>query len=282
MKQNKLAGSILFLFAIGFFGLQLGYLLIHERYQVEYIDNRLFYIINIFCVISLFLALLFLLRLNKRSNWLGAAIVGLFIIVNVALLFDSNKDVINVTSISPDFKHVLSIKKDVKSGESFYYRSYYGLLGRPKDKLPGEAIGNFKVKWLANDIAAVTYNTTNQTIQQFIGTYGDRKNGMTYYYVGAEIHGEWQGKNIEVISNQQGITVIVDNKTELFSWENIEQFGTLAVVLKKNDQAAWTISLNENFVVHSDTSEPTVGNIRLYKATMEKNQPITLHYKTAN
>ncbi|WP_240455723.1 hypothetical protein [Virgibacillus sp. Bac332] len=59
-------------------------------------------------------------------------------------------------------------------------------------------------------------------------------------------------------------------------------FGTLAVVLKKNNEAAWTISLNENFEVDSAASQSNVGNIRLYKATLEENQPITLHYKSSN
>ncbi|WP_254901256.1 hypothetical protein [Tuberibacillus sp. Marseille-P3662] len=85
-----------------------------------------------------------------------------------------------------------------------------------------------------------------------------------------------------MISNSEGISVTENHKTELFTWENIKQFGTLAVVLKKNNEAVWTLSLNENFEVHSDASEPTVGNISLYKATIEENQPLTLHYMTSN
>lgn len=64
-----------------------------------------------------------------------------------------------------------------------------------------------KVEWLANDVAAVTYKTADHKTQQFIGTYGDRGSGRSYYYVGAEIHGKWEGGNAEVISDQEGITV---------------------------------------------------------------------------
>ncbi|WP_079529307.1 hypothetical protein [Halobacillus hunanensis] len=286
MEQNKdklikISGWTLFIFAIGFFCLQAGYLLAHERFQVEYIDNRLFYIFNILCVICLFLAILLLLRLMKRLLLIVASVLGLFVIVQAVLLVDSNQVIKNITSISPDFEHVFSIKENVESGEAIYYRSYYGILARPKETLPNEIGGEYKVEWLADDIAAFTYKADDNTVQQFIGTYGDRGSGRSYYYVGPEIHGIWEGNNIEVISNTDGIFVTENGKTESFGWDNIVQFGTLAVVLKKNNEAVWTISLDENFEVHSDASEQTVGNISLYKATMEMNQSTTLYYKTS-
>lgn len=85
-----------------------------------------------------------------------------------------------------------------------------------------------------------------------------------------KIHGHWQGENIQLISDTEGISVMEDGKTELFEWGNIQQFGTLAVVLKWDNEAAWTVSLNENFEIYSDAPASTVGNIRIYEATMEK------------
>lgn len=283
MKQTRhvwiTLGWIFFILAFGLFCMQLGYLYTYEKFQVEYIDNRLFYIINIIFVVFLFLANLLLLKLNKTYRFIGAGLVILFIVVHMVLIVDCHKKTNNVTSVSPDFKHVLSIKENRDSGESIYYRSYYGILARPKEQLPNEVDGEWQVEWLADDIAAVTYQTPDNTIQQFIATYGDRGGGVAYYYVGTEIHGKWQGDNVEVVSNEEGITVRKDNQQELFSWENIEQFGTLAIVLKENNEAAWTISLNENFEVHSDASKPTVGNISLYKATMENNKPLIMEFK---
>ncbi|ASS89197.1 hypothetical protein [Aeribacillus pallidus] len=180
------------------------------------------------------------------------------------------KKVKNIISISPDFKHVLSIKENTESGDAVYLRSYYGILSRPKERLPYKTDGEFKVEWLANDIAAVTYKTVDHTIQQFIGTYGDRGNGRSYYYVGAEIHGRWQGNNVEVVSHSEGISVTHNGKKELFYWDHITQFGTLAVVLMRHNEEIWTISLNENFVADSADSEHTTGEISLYQATMKK------------
>ncbi|TFJ92336.1 hypothetical protein [Lentibacillus salicampi] len=287
MKQNsskliKIVGWALLLFAVGFFCLQMGYLVVHEKYQVTYIDDRLFFIINMLCIICLAIAILLLLTLTKKYKFIVYGVAILFVIVNGVLLIGNSRDMNHILSVSPDWKHVLSIKEDAGSGEATYYRPYYGILARPKEQLPDAAEGAFNVEWLAHDIAAVTYEAADESIQQFIATYGDRGSGRSYYYVGAEIHGQWQADNTEVVSGTEGISVTVDGETETFGWDNMEQFGTLAVVLHKNDEAAWTLSLNENFEVHSDSSEQTVGNIRLYKATMKNNQPITLDYKGSN
>ncbi|GAA0422438.1 hypothetical protein GCM10008934_11020 [Virgibacillus salarius] len=101
------------------FCLQIGYLIVHDRFQVEYIDNRLFYMINIVCVACLFLANILLLRITKRFKIIGSSIIFLFIAVHVVLLVDSNKQVNNITSVSPDFKHVLSIKKMLRVDQPF-------------------------------------------------------------------------------------------------------------------------------------------------------------------
>ncbi|MGE8205896.1 hypothetical protein ACQKP0_15180 [Heyndrickxia sp. NPDC080065] len=287
MKQNnvemkKIWGWALFLFTIVFFSVQMGFLFLHSRYNVEYSDNRIFYMINIFIVICLSIAVLLLVTLTKMWKWFGACIIVIFTIVNIVLLFKSNHQIKNIVRISPDFKHVLSIKENTKTGEAIYYRTYYGILARPKESLPYKTVGAFKVKWLAKDISAVTYKASDHSIHQYIGTYGDRGGRHSYYYVGAELHGQWRSENAEVISNTEGITVVNNGEVEKFDWENIVQFGTLAVVLMKNNQAVWTISLNENFEVHSAASMPPSGEISLYKATMENNEPITLHYVASN
>lgn len=280
-KRNQVIGWVLLFFAIGFFCIQIGYLFVHARFQAEYVDNRLFYIINILCVLFLLAAILLLLKRTKKYIIIAASILGIVIISNLVLLFAGNQQINNITSISPDKKHILSIKENMETNEAVYYRSYYGILARPKDVIPQETNGEFKVEWLAKDIAAVTYKAKDHSIQQYIGTYGDRGGG-SYYYVGAEMHGLWQGDSVEVLNNQEGITITENGETELFEWENIHQFGTLAIVLKKNNEAAWTIALNENFEVNSGGIESNAGNISLYKATMEENQPVILHLIDVN
>lgn len=283
MKQSMnrwaaITGWLCFLFAAGLFFLQMGFLLLYRRFGMEYIDNRLFFIVNILCVFFFALSIIFLLKRMVMIKWIISGISVLFIIVNSVLFVQSNREIKNLISLSPDWEHMLVIKERVKTGEAIYYRSYYGILARPREKLPDQVSGPLKVQWLANDIAAVTYRTENHQLQQFIGTYGDRGGGTSYYYVGAEIHGRWRAGHTEVVSSTKGISVSENRATETFSWDDVEQFGTLAVVLKRNNEAVWTLSLNENFKVRSNAAAPTVGNIRLFKASMMKNQPLTLNY----
>jgi len=291
MKQNKrrilkIFGWFFLFLSIGLFLLQMGVLFLQSNWSpltgsIQYIDNRLFYLINILFVVFLALALLFLFTFTKKGKWIGTGIVAVFLVLNGIFLVDDTRGMNHITSISPDWNHVLSIKENTESGVAVYYRSYYGIFARPNEILPYETVGEFDVEWLEDDIAAVTYNTADGSVQQFIGTYGDRGSGRSYYNVGPEIQGIWQGNGIEVISNTEGISVTKNHHTERFAWDEIEQFGTLAVVLKKNNEAVWTIGLNKNFEVHPDASRPTVGNITIYQATMGDSEPITLEYQGA-
>lgn len=281
-KIMNVIAWVLFLLAIGFFCLQVGYFLAHEKFQIEYMDNRIFYIINICFVLCLFFGVVLLLRLNKKSLLFTFIIGSALIVVNVILCISNNQQVRNIVSISPDFQHVLSIKEDRKEGESIYYRSSFLIFARPMDKLPYEMNGEYKVEWLTNDIAAFTYKAKNQTVHQFIATYGDRGSGISYYNVGPEIQGKWQSGDVEVISDMDGIMVTEKGITERYDWDHIIQFGTLAIVLMKNDEAVWTIALDENFKVESDSSISLTNEIILYKASMEENQPIQMHYKGLN
>ncbi|MBD8028666.1 hypothetical protein H9636_18725 [Ureibacillus sp. Re31] len=281
-KIMNVIAWVLFLLAIGFFCLQVGYFLAHEKFQIEYMDNRIFYIINICFVLCLFFGVVLLLRLNKKSLFFTFIIGSALIVVNVILCISNNQQVRNIVSISPDFQHVLSIKEDRKEGESIYYRSSFLIFARPMDKLPYEMNGEYKVEWLTNDIAAFTYKAKNQTVHQFIATYGDRGSGISYYNVGPEIQGKWQSGDVEVISDMDGIMVTEKGITERYDWDHIIQFGTLAIVLMKNDEAVWTIALDENFKVESDSSISLTNEIILYKASMEENQPIQMHYKGLN
>ncbi|WP_077299850.1 hypothetical protein [Virgibacillus pantothenticus] len=283
MKQSRLriAGWLLFLLAVLLFSGQIGFLLIQSKYpQVEYIDNRLFYLFNISFSVFLALALLFLLRLSKIWRLLVITSFGIFAIVNSWLFISTNQQIKNIISISPDFKQVLSIKKQVDTKEATYYRSKLGILAMSHQKLPEDVSSTPKIDWLANDIAAVTYKSSDDKLQQFIATYGDRGIGGSYYEVGAVTRGRWGGKSVEMRNNTEGITIITKATSETFSWDQVIQYGTLALVLMKDNQAVWTIALDENFDAEAiNDGKQQTGNITLYKATMDDNEPINLEYQ---
>src|SRR5699024_7455759 len=97
--------------------------------------------------------------LTKRSKLIVMGIGVAFIIVNMVMLVSSNQEIKNITSISPDWKQVLVVKQNKETGEAVYYRSHYGILARPKEKLPYETTGEFKT---------------------FSGRYDDRGSSMSY------------------------------------------------------------------------------------------------------
>ncbi|QUW23091.1 hypothetical protein JSQ81_05855 [Sporosarcina sp. Marseille-Q4063] len=285
MKQNankllSILGWLLFLVAIGLFVLQIGYLLLQHKFQMEYIDNRLFYLINISIVVCLYGAII-LFNFTRRFKAIATGYAGVFIIISLFLLVQSNKEIKNIISISPDANNVFSVKK-TQLGEDIYYRSYYGILARPKATLPYPITGEYHVEWLANDVAVFTYQTNDNKVQTFVGTYGDRKPGGSYYYVGMEMQGVWQNGNIKVVSKPDGIHVMENNHDEFFEWDNVHQFGTLAIVLERDDQAIWTIALNEDFELYSNASVPPTGSISLYKATVGNKESYDLKYITSN
>lgn len=56
------------------------------------------------------------------------------------------------------------------------------------------------MKWLEKDIAAVTYNASDNNLHQYIGTNGNRNGGNSYSYIGPSIHGQWKGDKVRVTS----------------------------------------------------------------------------------
>lgn len=278
-KWTKWIGISFFLMAIGFSILQIGSLIVQSRFQAEYVDNRLLYVFNIIIIISLAISMLLLLSFRKIGNSILIVIAILIVSVNGYWMYQSNQKIENITSISPDRKQVFSLKKNADTDAAAYYRSYYWILARPKEALPSSIDTEGEVKWLADDIAVFTYRNNQEQIQQFVGTYGDRHDGLSYSYVGAQIHGQWQGDNTEVTVSSEGIMVVHQGDQHLYEWEQVHQYGTLAIVLEENNEAEWTIGLGDDFYYDQNTQDPPTGEILLYEATLADNEAISLQYQ---
>ncbi|MEH7384483.1 hypothetical protein V7147_03565 [Bacillus sp. JJ1521] len=271
-RKNIVGGWILFVLAIGFFCLQMGYFFLHAKFLIEYSDNRLFFVINILVAILLGLSIPMLLNLKKNGKIICSSVLLIFLVLNGIMLF---KHPINhIICFSPDFKHVFVVKENV--GEAIYYRTYYGLFARQKETFPYQTKGEYTIEWLANDVAVMTYKALDDSLHQYIGTYGDRGRGGSYYYVGAALHGEWKGDISKISTHTEGITVEHAGNKETFSWDHVVQFGTLAVVLIENNEAKWTIALNDDFKMDHYLGIGVDGTISLYKASMENNEIFTL------
>ncbi|SFF97011.1 hypothetical protein SAMN05216353_11655 [Halobacillus alkaliphilus] len=280
-KGKKIIGWLLFLAAIGLCCVQGVYFLLENNYSVEYIDNRLFYVINLLIIVFMTLTIFLLLTIEKKWKIIISSFAAALILLQAGLMINHSYETKQVISFSPELNHQLVIKEDSDTSQAAYYRTRYGLFVRPKEDLPYQTSGDYKVKWLEKDIAAVTYEATDRTLHQYIGTYGARDGGISYSYVASMTRGQWKGETAQVTNSSEGIVIEHKGETEHYTHENMVQFGTLALVLMENNEAKWTIALNENFESNSNAPEPPAGEITLYKATMEKNDPISLEYISA-
>jgi len=271
-SSKRLIGWISFVIAIIFFCLQMIYFYLHAKFLVEYSDNRIFYVLNIAIAILLGLSMMVLFTIKKIWKFISLTILLLFILINTTLLF--KHPVLQIVSASPDFKNIFVVKEI--GGEAKYYRTYYGIFARQKEVLPYQLKGEYKIDWLTNDVAAMTYKALDESIHQYIGTYGDRGSGNSYYYVGSALHGEWSGSNSLISTHTEGITVEHAGSKETFNWDKIVQFGTLAVVLVDGHEAKWTIALNDDFKIDSNSGIGVAGTISLSQASMEDKEILIL------
>ncbi len=275
MKPNKkISGRILFLLSSGLFILQMGYLFLHFAYEVEFIDNRLFYLINSLIVICMAASFFLLFGMTKMWKITSYVVLAILILLQGGLTLSHSLKTKEIVRFSPNLKNQFVLKEDRETGEAVYYRTYYGILARPNETLPYKTKGEFKLKWLEDDIAVLTYKAVDNSIHQYIGTYGARDGGISYSYVGPTIHGEWKGNDARISSTTDGISINYNGETKQYDWDNVVQFGTIAIVLIKNGNAEWTIGLNENFQSHSNDPMPPSGEITLYRASMEEFEPI--------
>ncbi|WP_099352933.1 hypothetical protein [Fredinandcohnia onubensis] len=271
-NRKKLIGWISFVMAIGLFCLQMSYFYLHANFFVEYSDNRLFYVLNIAIAILLGLSMIVLFNIKKMGKFISLSILLLFILTNTTLLF--KHPILQIVSVSPDLKNIFVVK-EIK-GEAKYYRTYYGIFARQKETLPYQLKGEYKINWLTNDVAAMTYKAMDGSLHQYIGTYGDRGSGNFYYYVGSALHGDWRGSNSSISTQTEGITVEHGGRKETFNWDQIVQFGTLAVVLVKDHEAKWTIALNDDFGMDLNSGIGVAGTISLFQTSMEDKEILIL------
>ncbi|MEH7009447.1 hypothetical protein V7087_01285 [Neobacillus niacini] len=73
-RRKKISGWLFFIIAIMLFCIQMGYFFLHSRYNVEYADNRIFFVINIIVFVSMFFSIILLLTLTKKWKM----IIGVF------------------------------------------------------------------------------------------------------------------------------------------------------------------------------------------------------------
>ncbi|MCU6732894.1 hypothetical protein [Diplocloster agilis] len=219
-------------------------------------------------------------RIGLLTAVLATFVVGLLILPS----FFTRESLVKV-SFSPDYKHLLVLKGEEESGQIFEYRTRFYLFARKQQQFSYTVKNDMKLQWLADDVCAVTYESTDQQVHQYIATYGDRGNGISYYQVGAVIQGKWTmgDKNTAgwfMTANKDGITVGNAGFQETYAYGDCVQFGTLALALCNNGLPRYNIILNEDCSLSDSGLISRGGTVTLCQVSMDRTAPIEMFCTT--
>lgn len=272
-KIKKIIG-IFFLLVFGISSIiQITYIAVLKKHNYEYVIDILFYIINEIIIISaLFSSNLLITKLKKVITYILAII---FSVINIAFMINNGFDNKCIVSFSKDFSNEVVLKVEKSSGTIKLYRYPKGFLfAKEKEQFSYELKGRIKVQWLTTDICGLTYKDKNNNLREYVVTFGTRSDDLSYYNI--FLLGNWQVSNqygiqTGLLVDSKGITISQNGEKELFELSDIEQFGTMALVLYKNEKPRYVIALDENCEIDRGTGIiKNGGTITLSEVSMEK------------
>ena len=287
-KRIGVISIIIFVFALI---LQIVYLIIFKRHNYEYVIDALEYIINQIMILSATSSIILLLK-KKKINIIIYFMAVIFTIANIAFLCNNGLKNKSVVSFSKDFSNELILKINNDTGSIKLYRiAKLFIFAKENEQFDYELKGRIKKQWIENDICGITYKDKNNKLREFVVTYGDRGDGISYYYVANALLGNWQvftrnGKPTQMLVDSNGIKITKDDKSEIFEYNECKQYGTIALVLYKNEVPKYVIGLDKNCEIDNKTNIiKKDGTITLAEISMDKTKLESLYcmtYKNAN
>lgn len=291
-KIKKSVGIISTIVFILFSILQLGYLLVLKRYDFEYIIDYISYIVNGIIILSGASTFSFLLHLKnikieKYKNIFCAFIALVLSIINILFAINNNTNIESIISFSNNFSNELVIKKDEKSGKTTIYKNVtFYIFARPKESLGFEVKSDLKIQWLTTDICSVTYTDRDGNLREYVATYGARTITDHYYNVNTTMYGEWQTMDsadsiIKLSCVNKEFVITKNNREEHFNVSDMKQFGTIALVLYKNEVPKYVIALNKNCKLDEKTLIiKKGGTLTISEVSMKNTKLEELHCTT--
>lgn len=246
----------------------IGYQIILKRFQFEFIFEQFNIIIpTTILILIVNIILLFKMKITKMIGWSMTIISVLFLIASY-YIGDSVSAYNTYYSISPDFSSKLVIKQNKETGKVYDYHYQFLCFARQSEAFDSQVNSQITTKWLNGDNNLVTYDNGQQV---YVATYGDRGNGISYYQVAGSLVGKWipqndEDKAYEVNVENGAITISLDNDSMTFSYQEIEQYGTTAIVLKKGSNPQYVIALNKNCELDKNYQIKDGGTITIVDA----------------
>ncbi len=286
-KIKKYVGIISLVIFILTLLLQLGYYCILRRYNFEYVLDILPYIVNEVMITSLCISVLYFVNKMPNKKVILASIFTVLTVVNIAFMANNAFKNNCIVSISQNFSNEVILKVDKESGAIKIYKDpKLFIFARQKEQFQYESQGKIKRQWLTNDICSITYLDRDGNIREYVATFGDRGNGISYYYVTSALRGDWQvwtqnGEATQLLSDSNGIRITKNGVREQFDFSECKQFGTIALVLYKDDVPKYVVALDENCELDDNTDIiKKDGTITLCEVSMNKTQKESLYCMT--
>lgn len=288
-KTSGIVSLIVFFISILIQG---AYIIAFKKHNFEYVIDSLFYIINETIILSALISINCLITKIKNKRIITYILCLFLSIINIAFMCNNGLENKCIVSFSSDFSNELVLKVNKENGSIRLYRNVkMFLFAKEKEQFSYELEGKIKKQWFTNDICGLTYKDKNGNLREYIATYGDRGDGISYYYVTNAILGDWQvftqyGSSTQLLADSKGITITKKGKKELFEYSDCKQFGTIALVLYKNDIPKYVVALDENCEIDEETDIiKKDGTITLSEISMEKTISESLYcmtYKNEN
>ena len=288
-KTKKIVKIISLVIFILFICLQCGYIFVLKSHDFEYIIDQLFYIVNEVIIFNGTISILLWVKKNKIKDISSCVVFVIATIINLCFMINNTLNTTSIIDFSNNFSHELIIKLDKETGSAVVYKDIrLFIFARPKLQLPYEIKGDIKRQWLTNDICNVTYTDKDANLREYVATYGDRGNGVSYSYVFNVLQGDWltlekEGNHTRLNTNRRSIIIYKNGKTETFDYSDIKQYGTIAIVLYQNELPRYVVALNKDCSIDDKTHIiKDGGTITVVEVSMKKTIPEKLSRTIAN
>lgn len=231
------------------------------------------------CVLLLAWTLVLWMPVKPRTGKMLAA--GLAVLYLAFLILSGVLSGIRVTvNLSPDRKHLVVLEEQKEDGTVTLCRSCYGLWKRKKEQFPYTVDGKLKYQWLEKDVCAITYKSPDQNTHQYLATFGDRGDSLSYRDPLTAAMGHWSIQDTNHAGWKltiEGGNVLLENGSEsfVFSDSDCVRFGTTAIALCSNGLPVWSLVLNEDCRINYDCLIARGGTLTLCPVSMEKTAPLT-------
>lgn len=243
-----------------------GYFLIHD--SIYWIINYIIIMLSVFICNN-----------NKHVKNIEYIVLIVFFILNTKGTIETTYDPLFFSS-SPNNKNEIIIKETVDDKEGIIgIKRRYKIFGQindrfiTKDKYRTFSEGTYKINWLNNNIATITYLTgEGNKLEQHIYSF-KKETPSSYSYVLPSLTGKWVDKDnhnntLEVYMEK--FIYKKDGKTYNYDIHRSKQKGYIALIMDGQGKAPdISIILNDDCTIGSDCLVNNDGTIFIGNVTLE-------------